>query len=223
MAIEPLKTERTTVRREPHRGVYEREAIYAILDAGFVCHMGFVHDGHPFVIPTSYWRIDDDLYVHGSSASRMLRTLGNGIEVCVTVTFVDGLVMARSAFNHSVNYRSVTVLGKGALLASDEEKVKALHGFTERLAPGRWDEIRYPNERELKATSVFKLPLAEASAKVRQGPPDDDADDYALNCWAGVIPFETMAREALPDPRLKAGIEVPEYGKVYAGPGVTRR
>jgi hypothetical protein len=218
MAIEPLKTERTTVRREPHRGVYDRETIYAILDAGFVCHMGFVHDGHPFVIPTSYWRIDDDLYVHGSSASRMLRGLGNGLEVCVTVTHVDGLVMARSAFNHSVNYRSVVVLGKGSLLASDEEKIRALHAFTERLAPGRWDEIRYPSEKELKATSVLKVPLSEASAKVRQGPPEDDADDYALNCWAGVIPFETVVRAPEADPKLREAIATPRYAVEYVGP-----
>lgn len=218
MALSPLKTERTTVRREPHRGVYDREMIYAILDAGFVCHMGFVHDDHPFVIPTSYWRIDDDLYVHGSSASRMLRTLGRGLEVCVTVTHVDGLVLARSAFNHSVNYRSVVVLGRGSLLATDEEKIKALHAFTERLAPGRWDEIRYPSERELKATSVFKLPLTEASAKVRQGPPEDDADDYALNCWAGVIPFETVIRAPEPDPKLREGIVTPRYATEYVGP-----
>lgn len=218
MPIDPLKTERTTVRREPHRGVYDRETIYAILDAGFVCHMGFVHDGHPFVIPTSYWRIDDDLYVHGSSASRMLRGLGGGLEVCVTVTHVDGLVMARSAFNHSVNYRSVVVLGKGSLLATDEEKIAALHAFTERLAPGRWDEIRYPSEKELKATSVLKVPLSEASAKVRQGPPEDDVDDYALNCWAGVIPFETVVRAPESDPKLREGIATPRYAMEYVGP-----
>ena len=213
-----LKTERTTVRREPHRGAYDRETINAILDAGFVCHMGFVHDGHPFVIPTSYWRIDDHLYVHGSSASRMLRNLGGGVEVCVTVTHIDGLVMARSAFNHSVNYSSVVVLGKGSLLATDEEKIAALHAFTEKLAPGRWDEIRYPNERELKATSVLKVPLAEASAKVRQGPPEDDAEDYALNCWAGVVPFETVVRNAERDPRLREGIAMPGYIAQYQGP-----
>jgi nitroimidazol reductase NimA-like FMN-containing flavoprotein (pyridoxamine 5'-phosphate oxidase superfamily) len=218
MAIEPLKTERTTVRREPHRGVYDRETIYAILDAGFVCHMGFVHDGHPFVIPTSYWRIDDDLYVHGSSASRMLRGLGGGLQVCVTVTHVDGLVMARSVFNHSGNYRSVVVLGRGSLLASDDEKIKALHAFTERLAPGRWDEIRYPSDKELKATSVLKVPLSEASAKVRQGPPEDDAEDYALNCWAGVIPFEVVVRPPESDPKLREGIATPRYATEYVGP-----
>jgi hypothetical protein len=214
----PLQTERTTVRREPHRGVYDRETIYGILDAGFVCHMGFVHDGHPFVIPTSYWRIDDDLYVHGSSASRMLRNLSSGLEVCVTVTHVDGLVLARSAFNHSVNYRSVVVLGKAALLATNEEKIAALHAFTERLTPGRWEEIRYPNERELKATSVLKVPLSEASAKVRVGPPEDDAEDYAVNCWAGVVPFETLSHPPIPDPRLREGIAVPNYATHYTGP-----
>jgi hypothetical protein len=214
-----LQTQRTTVRREPHRGVYDRETIYQILDAGFVCHMGFVHDGHPFVIPTNHWRIDDHLYVHGSSASRMLRNLGTGLEVCVTVTFVDGLVLARSAFNHSVNYRSVVVLGKGSLLESDEEKIVALRDFTEKITPGRWAEIRYPNERELKATSVLKVPLTEASAKVRQGPPEDDAEDYAVNCWAGVIPFETVVRPPVPDPKLREGIATPGYAVEYRGPG----
>ena len=214
-----LQTERTTVRREPHRGVYDRDTIYAILDAGFVCHMGFVHDGHPFVIPTNYWRIDDHLYVHGSSASRMLRTLAGGLEVCVTVTHVDGLVLARSAFNHSVNYRSVVVLGHGALLATDEEKISALRAFTEQLTPGRWSEIRFPNERELKATAVLRVPLTEASAKVRQGPPEDDADDYAVNCWAGVIPFETVVRPPIADPKLRDGIATPGYATNYRSPG----
>lgn len=214
-----LHTERTTVRREPHRGAYDRATIYSILDSAFVCHMGFVHDGHPFVIPTSYWRIDDDLYVHGSSASRMLRNLGAGVEVCVTVTLIDGLVLARSAFNHSVNYRSVVVLGKGTLLATDEEKISALHTFTERLTPGRWNEIRRPNERELKATSVLKVPLKEASAKVRQGPPEDDAEDYAVPCWAGVIPFETVYQTPQPDPKLREAIATPEYATHYRGPG----
>lgn len=213
-----LQTARTTVRREPHRAVYDRETIYAILDTGFVCHMGFVHAAHPFVIPTSYWRIDDDLYVHGSSASRMLRNLSEGLEVCVTVTHVDGLVLARSAFNHSVNYRSVVVLGKGTLLATDAEKIAALRAFTERLTPGRWEEIRYPNETELKATSVLKVPLAEASAKVRQGDPIDDEEDYALNCWAGVIPFSTSFSAPEPDPQLRPGIEAPPYAMHYVGP-----
>lgn len=217
----PLQTPRTTVRREPHRGVYDRETIYAILDAGFVCHMGFVHEGHPFVIPTNYWRMADNLYVHGSSASRMLRTLGSGLEVCVTVTHVDGLVLARSAFNHSVNYRSVVVLGEGSLLETDEEKIAVLHAFTEILTPGRWNEIRGPNQRELKATSILKVPLSEASAKVRQGPPEDDADDYALNCWAGVIPFSTVARAPVSDSKLGEGIAVPGYAVEYRGPGIS--
>ncbi len=213
-----LQSERTTVRREPHRGAYDRENIHAILDAGFVCHMGFIHDGHPFVIPTSHWRIDNDLYVHGSSASRMLRNLGAGLEVCVTVTHIDGLVLARSAFNHSVNYRSVVVLGKGTLLPTEEEKITALHAFTERLTPGRWNEIRFPSAQELKATSVLKVPLTEASAKVRTGPPEDDAADYALNCWAGVIPFETVIARPERDPKLRAEIATPPYVEHYIGP-----
>ncbi len=206
------------MRREPHRGVYDRETIHAILDAGFVCHMGFVHDNHPYVIPTSYWRIDDDLYVHGSAASRMLRNLAGGVEVCVTVTHVDGLVLARSAFNHSVNYRSVVVLGKATLLETDTEKIAALHAFTDRLMVGRWEDIRHPNERELKATSVLKVPLAEASAKVRQGDPIDDDEDYALNCWAGVIPFSTTYSAPEPDSKLPDGIETPPYAMHYRGP-----
>jgi nitroimidazol reductase NimA-like FMN-containing flavoprotein (pyridoxamine 5'-phosphate oxidase superfamily) len=218
-----LQSQRTTVRREPQRGVYDRETIYEILDSGFVCHMGFVHEGHPFVIPTSYWRIDDHLYVHGSSASRMLRGLAAGLEVCVTVTFVDGLVLARSAFNHSVNYRSVVVLGKGTLLATDEEKIAALHAFTERITPGRWEEIRYPNAQELKATSVLKVPLTEASAKVRQGAPIDDEEDYAVNCWAGVIPFSTVVRAGIPDERLREEIATPEYVLSYRGPGFQKK
>ncbi len=213
-----LKTERTTVRREPMRGVYDRETINGILDDGFVCHLGFVHDGHPFVIPTSYWRIDDDLYVHGSAASRMLRNLAAGVEVCVTVTHVDGLVMARSAFNHSVNYRSVVVLGKAHLVESDEEKTTALHAFTERLAPGRWDDIRHPNPQELKATSVLKIALQEASAKVRQGAPVDDEEDYALQCWAGVVPFRTIVEAPQPDDRLSPAIPTPAYVTQYSGP-----
>ena len=215
----PLQTERTTVRREPHRGVYDRDTIYEILDSGFVCHMGFVHEGRPFVIPTNHWRMDDALYVHGSSASRMLRSLSGGAELCVTVTHVDGLVLARSAFNHSVNYRSVVVLGQGTLLASDEEKIHALQALTERLTPGRWNEIRKPNDRELKATHVLKVPLTEASAKVRQGPPEDDADDYAVNCWAGVIPFETVVHAPIADPKLREGIATPDYATRYVGPG----
>lgn len=214
----PLNSERSTVRREPHRGVYDRETIHSILDAGFVCHMGFVHEGHPFVIPTNYWRMGDDLLMHGSSASRMLRNLGSGLDVCVTVTHVDGLVLARSAFNHSVNYRSVVVLGRGTLLASDAEKTEALRVFSERLCKGRWDEIRQPNERELKATSVLRVPITEASAKVRQGPPEDDAEDYALNCWAGVVPFQTSVGEPQRDPKLRDGIAEPDYVSSYTGP-----
>lgn len=209
------QTERTRVKRLPDRGAYDRETIYAILDAGFICHVGYVMDGQPYVIPTGYARIGDDLYIHGSSASRMLRNLAQGVDVCVTVTLVDGLVLARSAFHHSINYRSVVVLGKATLVDDAAEKDKALEAFTEHIIPGRWPEIRWPSELELKATSVLKLPIEEASAKVRTGDPKDDEEDYAMNIWAGVLPLSTVAREPIPDTRLKEGTPVPDHVSEY--------
>src|SRR5215831_10509777 len=182
-------TARTRVVREPHRGVYDREAAYQILDEGFICHVGFAVDGQPFVIPTGSGRIGDNLYIHGSAASRMLRNLDQGAPVCVTVTLLDGLVLARSIFNHSMNYRSVVVLGTAKMVTDPAEKLEALRLLSEHILPGRWPESRQPNERELKATSVLRLPIEEFSAKVRQGPPVDDADDYAFPTWAGVIPL----------------------------------
>src|SRR5438067_6502370 len=171
-------SERTRVVREPQRGAYDRAQIDAILDAGLVCHLGFVHDGHPFVIPTLYGRVGDEVYVHGSSASRMLRTLKGGVDACLTVTLVDGLVLARSIFNHSINYRSVVVLGRAVEVDDPDEKVRALEAFGERILPGRWVEVRPPTSQELKATSILRLPLDEASAKVREGPLNDAAADY---------------------------------------------
>jgi nitroimidazol reductase NimA-like FMN-containing flavoprotein (pyridoxamine 5'-phosphate oxidase superfamily) len=209
-------SERTRVRREPQRGRYDRSTIDAILDAGLVCHLGFVHDGQPFVIPTLYARVGDDLYVHGSAASRMLRGLAGGLDACLTVTLVDGLVLARSVFNHSVNYRSVVVLGRAAPVGEDE-KLRALEAFTERLLPGRWAEVRPPTAGELKATSILRLPLAEASAKVREGPPKDDEDDYAWPVWAGVIPLELRPGEPVPDPRLAPGFTPPAWDGPAAG------
>jgi uncharacterized protein len=200
-------SERTRVRREPQRGRYDRETIEAILDDALVCHLGFLHDGHPYVIPTLFARIGDDVFVHGSAASRMLRTLAGGVDACLTVTLVDGLVLARSVFNHSVNYRSVVVLGRAEPV---EDKEPALRAFTERLLPGRWDEARQPTAKELKATTILRLPLDEASAKLREGPPKDDEDDYAWPVWAGVIPLESRRGEPVPDPRLAPGFAAPE-------------
>lgn len=200
-------TERTTVKRLPKRGEYERQAVYAILDEGFVCHVGFVVEGQPFVIPTGYGRAGDQLYIHGSQASRMLRTLRGGIEVCVTVTLVDGLVLARSAFHHSMNFRSVVVFGQARIIDDPSEKMEALRSFTEHVIPGRWAEVREPNESEMKATLVLALPLAEASAKVRTGPPIDDEEDYELSVWAGVMPLKIAVEAPVNDPRLPPEIK----------------
>ena len=211
-------TERTTVKRLPKRGAYDRETVYAILDEGFVCHVGFAVNGSPYVIPTGYGRDGDVLYIHGSAASRMLRTLEQGVQVCVTVTLIDGLVLARSAFHHSMNYRSVVVFGTASVVLEDEEKLKALRAFSEQVIPGRWNEVREPDQNELKATLVLKLPLTEASAKVRTGPPLDDEPDYALAVWAGELPLELKAGAPLADPRLPQGIDPPEYALRYARP-----
>jgi len=209
-------TERTRVVREPQRGVYDREVIYKILDEGLVCHAGFVADGQPFVIPTLYARVGDAIYFHGSAASRMLRGAAEGAQVCVTVTLTDGIVLARSVFNHSMNYRSVVALGKATLVEKAEEKLAALRAFTEKILPGRWDDARQPNERELKATSILRLPLTEISAKIRTGPPEDDAEDYALPVWAGVIPLRVVAGAPIRDERCDLGIPVPRYAANYA-------
>jgi uncharacterized protein len=207
---------RTRVVREAERAVYDREAVYRILDEGFICHVGFNVDGQPFVIPTSYGRSGDNLYIHGSAASRMLRNLEKGIPVCITVTLLDGLVLARSIFNHSMNYRSVVVLGTAIVVEDPAEKIEALRRLSEHILPGRWVESRYPNERELKATLVLRVPITEFSAKVRQGPPIDDEDDYAFKTWAGVIPLETVARRPIADARLDPQIPVPAYASAYS-------
>lgn len=209
------KTERTKVKRLPARGAYDRETIYSILDSGFICHVGFAVDAQPYVIPTGYARIGDDLYIHGSSASRMLRDLAKGVDICVTVTHVDGLVLARSAFHHSINYRSVVVLGKAELVTDADEKYAALEAFTEHIIPGRWPDIRWPSELELKATSVLRLPINEASAKIRAGDPKDDDEDYSMNVWAGVLPLRIAAGEPIPDSKLGEGITVPEHVAGY--------
>lgn len=210
-----LQTERTRLRRFPKRGRYDRASVYAILDAGILCHMGFVHDGRPFVIPTAYARIGDEIYLHGSAASRALRVLEHGLPVCVTVTLMDGIVLARTAFNHSFNYRSVVVLGVARPIEGEREKEEALRGFTERIVPGRWKDVRPPTSQELRATSVLALPIEEASAKIREGPPGDAGDELEFRTWAGVVPFELCARPPIPDPRLDAGLAAPDYARAY--------
>src|SRR5579863_7376539 len=205
MAQPTAPSARTRLVREADRAVYDRAAAYQILDEGFICHVGFVVDGQPFVIPTGYGRVGDNLYIHGSAASRMLRRVDEGVAVCVTVTLLEGLVLARSIFNHSMNYRSVVILGTAVAVTDAKEKLEALRLLSEHILPGRWAESRQPNEKELKATLVMRLPIEEFSAKVRQGPPVDDEEDYAFPTWAGVIPLEMVAGKPVGDERLLAG------------------
>jgi uncharacterized protein len=213
------QTKRTRVKRLPKRGHFERETISTILDEAFICHVGFVVDGQPYVIPTGFGRVENDLYIHGSSASRMLRELSKGVDVCVTVTLIDGLVIARSAFHHSVNYRSVVVLGNATFVTDTDEKNRALEAITEHIVPGRWADCRWPNELELKATSVLKLAINEASAKVRTGDPIDDDEDYLLDFWAGVLPLKLTPQTPQPDAKLTKGIDPPSYITNYKRDG----
>jgi nitroimidazol reductase NimA-like FMN-containing flavoprotein (pyridoxamine 5'-phosphate oxidase superfamily) len=210
----PAPTPRTRVVREPQRAVYERDTVNQILDEAFLCHVGFVVDGQPYVIPTSYGRDGDLLYIHGSAASRMLRNLDRGLPVCVTVTLLDGLVFARSVFNHSMNYRSVVILGTATLVDDPAEKLAALRALSEHIIPSRWDDSRQPSEKELKATSVLRLPVSEFSAKVRVGPPVDDDEDYSFPTWAGVIPLAMTVGEAIRDGRSEQ--DLPAYLKDYS-------
>ena len=219
MAESYAPTPRTRVTREPERGVYDRAAAYQILDEGFICHVGFVLDNQPFVIPTGYGRAGDNLYIHGSAASRMLRNLDQGIAVCVTVTLLDGLVLARSIFNHSMNYRSVVVLGTAVAVEDPAEKLQALRALSEHILPKRWDEARQPNERELKATLVMRLPITEFSAKVRTGPPIDNEEDYSFSTWAGVVPLQMVAGSPINDPKLDPKTPVPSYVGNYSRSG----
>ncbi|MGH9715075.1 MAG: pyridoxamine 5'-phosphate oxidase family protein [Candidatus Acidiferrales bacterium] len=211
-----VPTERTQVKRLPNRGAYDSETVFRILDEAFLCHVGFVVDGQPFVIPTGYARVGQTLYVHGSAASRMLRTLSEGVQVCVTVTLVDGLVLARSAFHHSMNYRSVVILGRATLVDRREEKLEALKAFTEHVVRGRWNDVRQPTEAEMKATIVLALPLDEVSAKIRSGPPKDDEEDYSLPIWAGVVPLRLEPGTPVADPRLEQKMEPPTYALKYS-------
>ena len=209
-------TSRTQIKRLPQRGEYDRQTIHQILDEGFICHVGFVVEGQPFVIPTAYGRIDDHIYIHGSPASRMLRTLKQEIDVCVTVTLIDGLVLARSAFHHSMNYRSVVIFGQATVVETAEEKMAALKAFTDHIVPDRWSEVRQPTPQEVAGTLVLSLPINEASAKMRSGHPSDDEADYALPVWAGEIPLQMVAGSPVADARLSDGIQPPKYVLDYS-------
>ena len=204
-------TPRVRVRRAPKRAVYDRAQIDAILDEAIVCHVGFVCDDQPYVIPTLHARVGDVVYLHGSTASRMVRTLASGAPCSLTVTLLDGIVLARSAFHHSANYRSVTVLGRAALVASPDERMVALKAFTEQLVPGRWEHVRPPNAKEMKGTQVLALPLDEASAKVRTGPPVDDDEDMDRDVWAGELPLGLQVAAPRADPQLASGIALPAH------------
>jgi uncharacterized protein len=220
-APHPAPSTRARVRRLPKRGVYDRAQVEAVLDAGLVAHLGFEHDRQPYVIPTLHARVGDRVYVHGSAASRTLRELAAGIPACLTVTLVDGIVLARSVFEHSMNYRSVVVFGTAVAVTEREEKLAALEAFTEKLVPGRWAEARGPNRTELKATSVLRLPLDEASAKIRTGGPDDgDTPDAELEVWAGHLPLVVRALDPVPDPALRPGIPLPDALRDYRRAGL---
>jgi nitroimidazol reductase NimA-like FMN-containing flavoprotein (pyridoxamine 5'-phosphate oxidase superfamily) len=204
-------TRRTELRRLPDRGSREWGTITEILDAGTLANVGFCVDGQPFVIPTLYGRDGETLYLHGSAASRTIRELETGVPACVTVTLLDGLVLARSAFHHSMNYRSVVAFGTARKIEDPEQKVRSLRVISEHVLPGRWEEVRKPSEKELKATAVLEFRIEDASAKIRSGPPADDEDDYALPVWAGVLPLELRTGRPIPDSRLLDGVTLPEY------------
>jgi len=209
------KANRTKVKRVPVRGQYDIESIYSILDAHFLCHIGFVHEEYPVVIPTLYGRDKDRLYIHGATTSRLLKSLQEGIEISLSVTLVDGLVLARSAFHHSMNYRSVVLFGTAQLVTDTEEKLRALKAVSDQIIAGRWEEVRQPNTKELKATTVLSIPINEASAKVRTGAPVDDKEDYGLNIWAGEVPVRMTAYKPVPDPDLKEGVSLSPSVAVY--------
>lgn len=213
------KTDRNTVKRLPQRGSYDRELAYQILDEGLICHIGFAIDGQPFVIPTAYGRIGDKIYIHGSPASRMLRSLQGSLPICLTVTLLDGLVLARSAFHHSMNYRSVVIFGTAEVVSELEEKELALQAFTEHIVPQRWAEVRSPNSQEMQGTLVLALPINEASVKMRTGEPIDDKEDYNLPVWAGQIPLELIAKAPIPDSQVPSEVLTPNYVLNYMRSG----
>ena len=210
-----MKTEKTQVKRAPKRGHYDFETIASILDEGLVCQVGFVQNNQPIVIPTAYGRLERQLYIHGASASRLVNSLLTGIDVCVSVTLLDGLVLARSAYHHSMNYRSVVLFGKAQAVSDPTEKMQALQAFTDHVMKGRWEQVRSPNPEELAATSVLSLPIQEASAKIRTGPPIDAEADYALDVWAGILPLSQAVGAPEADPKLPATIPVPDPVKHY--------
>lgn len=209
-------TARTRVKRRPQRAHYDRATVHQILDEAFLCHVGFVSEGCPVVIPTAYGRDGERLYLHGAPLSRMLTTLAQGVEVCVTVALVDGLVLARSAFHHSINYRSVAIFGRARVVAEPEAKRQALRTFSEHVIPGRWKDVREPNQKELDGTLVLEVPIEEVSAKVRSGPPVDDDEDMGLEVWAGVLPLELTAKSPIPDERMAAKVPAPDYVRRYS-------
>ena len=208
-------TPTTRLKRIPEKAAYDRRVVDAILDEALVCHLGIVADRQPFVVPTLHARVGDTVYVHGSAASRTLRHLSAGAPVALTVTLVDGLVLARSAFESSINYRSVMLFGTASLVREPAEKLRALEAFTEQVVPGRWADVRPPTDKEVKATSILSIPIVEGSAKVSTGPPDDPESDLSYPTWAGVIPLLTSTGEPVPDPRLPSGIPVPDYLRTY--------
>ena len=221
--MEPITpTARTQVRRHRERGAYDRDLIHSILDEALICHVGFVVDGQPFVIPTIHARIGDRLYIHGSAGSRMLKVLKQGSPVCVTATLIDGLVLARSAFHHSMNYRSVLVFGQATEVVEPEEKRRAFDAIVNHVCPGRAAEVRPPDERETQATTLLTLPIQEASAKVRSGPPVDAEEDYALPLWAGVVPLKLQPQAAIADTRVRQGTPISDSVATYVKSGAAR-
>lgn len=216
-------SERTTIKRMPNRAVYDRAAIGAILEEGLICHLGFSIEGQPYVIPAIYAPMDGRLLIHGSAASRTLRAARGGIPLCVTVTLLDGLVLARSAYHHSMNYRSVMIFGVAAEIAEREEKLAAMRALVEHVVARRWADVRPPSEDELRATMILSLPIDEASAKVRTGPPVDDEEDYAMRVWAGVLPLSLDAHAPIADPRMPPDMPVPAYARFYRRPPLSAK
>jgi nitroimidazol reductase NimA-like FMN-containing flavoprotein (pyridoxamine 5'-phosphate oxidase superfamily) len=217
------KTARNKVKRHPERGAYDPAVIYPIVDEALICHVGFIQDNQPYIIPTLHARQDDTILLHGAKGSRLLRYIEAGGDVCITITLIDGIVLARSAFSHSVNYRSAVLFGKGQMILDDDARMQALELFTERLIPGRWQDVRPPNAVELKQTTIVAVPIESASAKVRSGPPKDGQDDLDWPAWAGVLPLQQVSGVAIPDPQLVAPIEVPEYIRDYRRPTTDQR
>lgn len=209
------KKRKNKVKRHPDRAIYDKDVIYKIIDEAIICHVGFAQGNQPYVIPTLYARRGDDILLHGATTSRLIRHVAAGNEVCITMTLLDGLVMARSVFNHSANYRSAVLFGRGRLIESGEEKLQALKDFTEELIPGRWEDVRQPNEKELVATSIVSIPIDLGSAKSRKGPPGDDESDLELPVWAGIVPIKLQIGQPIDDPKLKDGIMLPEYLQRY--------